>query len=204
MCGPNDDLLNNDFDYRNLDRGNPDDDMPDFSGSNRPVLEDPAATETPSGSDTIDQTVRKPPVTAPVEEEMPEEEPATTEPAAATEEAPTEPPAPADEASGTPAAVDDAVSDESPFEPKDGVDDFLAPEDSDTSAMRFLRFASQRFRSSHTDGVRMNRLAGRAPMHTISARKVSKVSSSRVSSSRREEAPARWISVPRPAGRVQL
>jgi hypothetical protein len=71
------------------------------------------------------------------------------------------------------------------------IKDFLSPEASVDRAS-----ASRSFRSSHADVISMPRLAGDS--------RVVRDSRTLVSSSRNEQRPARWISVPLPNGRIRL
>jgi hypothetical protein len=71
------------------------------------------------------------------------------------------------------------------------IKDFLSPESSVDRATTF-----RSFRSSHADVISMPRLAGDA--------RVVRGSRTLVSSSRNEQRPARWISVPPPNGRIRL
>ncbi|MEO1980611.1 MAG: hypothetical protein ABGZ23_13805 [Fuerstiella sp.] len=71
------------------------------------------------------------------------------------------------------------------------VKDFLSP---DTSVDRAS--VSRSFRSSHVDVLSMHRLAGDS-RNAVTSRTL-------VSSSRRQQRPARWISVPLPNGRIRL
>lgn len=183
-------------DFRDLDRGLPDFDNPDF-GTRRPVIDEPepgAATE-PMEEPVIDQSVRKPPMTAPVEEEAPAETD-TLDDSRTDENSTPEPSATDSAAPGDSSATSEKESSEEAKD--DEVGDFLPPEDADT-ALRVLRLAGRDLRTNHADGRRAERLAGRPAIHTISARKVHQISSSH-----RQELPARWISIPMPAGRSRL
>lgn len=76
-------------------------------------------------------------------------------------------------------------------------EDFLAPETGNTTASRLRPLLSDlQARSSHSDVLSMQRLAGRSNS--------SRTQATQISSSKPQQKPAQWISVPLPAGRVRL